>query len=61
MVMRIDPLNVTGQNEMVFAGNTRVHAKNHVLVVGAHWRIPANTSELFMRVGQGWYVNKQLN
>jgi len=50
-----------GRDEMPFVGQTRVHPKNHVLVVGAHWRILANTSELSVRNGQGWAVQKQLN
>jgi len=31
--MHIDPLNPSGPNDMLFAGHTRVHPKNHILVV----------------------------
>jgi len=41
-MMHNDPLNPTGPNEMLFAGQTRVRQGTIVVVVGAHWRILAN-------------------
>jgi len=35
--------------------------KNHMLVAGAHWHIPANTTEPSVCSGQEWAVQKQLN
>jgi len=46
----IDPLNPTGLNEM-FAVQTRVRPKNHVLVAGARCHLLANMIELLMQDG----------
>jgi len=45
MMMHNDPLNPNGPNEMLFAGQTRVHQRTNILVVGAHWRFLANAIE----------------
>jgi len=50
-MVHIDPFNPTRSNEMLFAGQTRVRRKNHVLIAGAHWRLVANTIEPSMRGG----------
>jgi len=44
---------------MLFAVQTHVRQKNHVLVVGAHWRFLTNTAEPSVLPGVGWL--KQLN
>jgi len=40
-----DPLNPTGPNEMLFAGQTHVRRRTIILVAGAHWRLLANVIE----------------
>jgi len=56
--MHIDPLNPSGPNDMLFAGHTRVHPKNHILVVGPHCCLLANTIEPSVHGRQGWAVKK---
>jgi len=43
-------------NKMLFVGQTRVRPKNHILVVGAHWRILVNTINIRTPVGKTNHV-----
>jgi len=45
MMMHNDPLNPTGPNEMLFAGQTRVRQRTIILVAGTHWRLLTNAIE----------------
>jgi len=44
-MMHDDPVNPSGPNEMLFAGQTRVHQTTIILVADAHWRLLANAIE----------------
>jgi len=45
-MMHNDPLNLTGPNEMLFAGHTQsVRQRTIILAAGAHWRLLANAIE----------------
>ena len=54
--MHNDPLNPTGPNEMLFAGQTRVRRITIILVAGAHWRLLANAIEPSMCDGDAAFV-----